>query len=191
CLNWNQLLLYPRASHTDDIMVTASIKLPANWKSGSALPIAGQSGATTNFKPVSLTTLVDSPLIAGAHFREIPITPAGETRPHFVELAADSEGALAVSDADVDAFKRLVSETGALFGARHYNEYRFIVSASDYVAHFGLEHHQSSDDRVAERAFTDADRRRVVPTLFSHEMTHSWDGKYQRPTRLAIVYYRQ
>ena len=142
CLNWNQLLLYPRASHTDDIMVTASIKLPANWKSGSALPIAGQSGATTNFKPVSLTTLVDSPLIAGAHFREIPITPAGETRPHFVELAADSEGALAVSDADVDAFKRLVSETGALFGARHYNEYRFIVSASDYVAHFGLEHHQ-------------------------------------------------
>src|SRR5947209_7589392 len=190
CLNWNQLLLYPRASHTDDVTVTASIKLPANWKSGSALPIASQSGTTTNFKPVSLTTLVDSPLIAGAHFREIPITPAGEPRAHFVELAADSEGALAVSDADVEAFKRLVSETGALFGARHYNEYRFIVSASDYVAHFGLEHHQSSDDRVAERSFVDADRRRLVPTLISHEMTHSWNGKYRRPAGLATADYQ-
>src|SRR5438270_4662243 len=191
CLNWNQLVLYPRAGQTDDITVTASIKLPTNWKSGSALPIASQSGSTINFKTVSLTTLVDSPIIAGLHFREIPITPAGESRQHFVELAADSDAALGVSDADVDAFKRLVSETGALFGARHYNDYRFIVSASDYVAHFGLEHHQSSDDRVAERAFTDADRRRLVPTLFSHEMTHSWNGKYRRPAGLATPDYQQ
>lgn len=189
--NWNQLVLYPRAAHTDEISISASIKLPAGWKSGSALPVASQSGVTTTFKPVSLTTLVDSPLIAGAHFREIPITPAGESRQHFVELAADSEAALGVSDADVDAFKRLVAETGALFGARHYNDYRFIVAASDYVAHFGLEHHQSSDDRVAERSFIDPDRRRLVPTLFSHEMTHSWNGKYRRPAGLATADYQQ
>jgi len=36
CLNWNQLVLYPRAGHTDDITVTASIKLPTNWKSARA-----------------------------------------------------------------------------------------------------------------------------------------------------------
>src|SRR5437588_7489039 len=99
CLNWNQLVLYPRAGHSDDITITASIKLPANWKSGTALPIASQSGSTINFKPVSLTTLVDSPIITGLHFREIPITPAGESRQHFVELAADSDAALGVSDA--------------------------------------------------------------------------------------------
>ena len=190
-INWNQLVLYPRAAHTDDILISASIKLPAGWKSGSALPVASHNGATITFKPVSLTTLVDSPLIAGAHFRQIPITPAGEQRQHFIELAADTEAALAVSDSDVEAFKRLVSETGALFGARHYNDYRFIVAASDYVAHFGLEHHQSSDDRVAERSFVDPDRRRLVPTLFSHEMTHSWNGKYRRPAGLATPDYQQ
>jgi predicted metalloprotease with PDZ domain len=190
-ISWNQLLLYPKVTHTDNVNVAASIKLPAGWKFGSALPIASQSGSTTTFKPVSLTTLVDSPLIAGAHFREIPITPLGESRQHYIELAADSDAALAVSDADVQAFKRLVSETGALFGARHYNDYRFIVAASDYVAHFGLEHHQSSDDRVSERSFVDPDRRRLVPTLFSHEMTHSWNGKYRRPAGLATADYQQ
>ena len=51
----------------------------------------------------------------------------------------------------VEGYKRLVNETGALFGARHYNEYHFLLTLSDHTAHFGLEHHQSSDDRVGER----------------------------------------
>jgi len=31
----------------------------------------------------------------------------------------------------------------------HYRDYHFLLTLSDHVAHFGLEHHESSDDRVA------------------------------------------
>ena len=50
---------------------------------------------------------------------------------------------------------QLVAEAGALFGSRHYRDYHFLVTLSDDVAHFGLEHHESSDDRSYERSLID------------------------------------
>ncbi|MEP7132604.1 MAG: PDZ domain-containing protein, partial [Acidobacteriota bacterium] len=51
--------------------------------------------------------------------------------------------------------------------------------------HFGLEHHESSDDRVAERSLIDEDKRKAnLADLLSHEMVHSWNGKYRRPAGL-------
>ena len=35
------------------------------------------------------------------------------------------------------------AEAGALFGSRHYRDYHFLLTLSDDVAHFGLEHHES------------------------------------------------
>ena len=35
----------------------------------------------------------------------------------------------------------------ALFGSHHYRHYDFLLTLSDNTGHFGLEHHQSSDDR--------------------------------------------
>jgi predicted metalloprotease with PDZ domain len=61
-----------------------------------------------------------------------------------------------------------VKETDALYGARYYRDYHCPLSLSDHVAHFGLEHHESSDDRISERRLP-------------HEFTHSWNGKYRRP----------
>ena len=58
------------------------------------------------------------------------------------------------ADPDVaGAVEKLVREAGALFGARHYTQYHFLLSLSDHVAHFGLEHHESSDDRISEMSF--------------------------------------
>ena len=90
-----------------------------------------------------------------------------------------------MSDAQRAKYDRLVTETGRLFGARHYKSYRFLLTLSDHTAHFGLEHHQSSDDRVAERALIDSDERRLVAGLLPHEFVHSWNGKYRRPAGLA------
>ena len=84
---------------------------------------------------------------------------------------------------EVEHYKKLVQETGALFGARHYRDYHFLLSLSDHVAHFGLEHHESSDDRVSERFLVDESLRRSSTDLLPHEMTHSWNGKYRRPAR--------
>ena len=82
-ISWNQLLLYPAGWTGEELSYTASLRLPAGWKFGTALPIdvqksASQDGGEIRFKPVSLYTLVDSPVISGAYFRVVPLTPAGQ-----------------------------------------------------------------------------------------------------------------
>ena len=82
-------------------------------------------------------------------------------------------------------------ETGALYKSRHYNAYHFLVTLSDQVAHFGLEHHQSSDDRVEEKTFVDDNMFIADGLLLPHEFTHSWNGKYRRPAGLATSNYQE
>jgi predicted metalloprotease with PDZ domain len=84
-----------------------------------------------------------------------------------------------------DEYKNLVVETGALFGSRHYRDYHFLFTLSDHVAHFGLEHHESSDDRLGERTLVDAGPRKLSGSLLPHEFVHSWNGKYRRPMGLT------
>jgi predicted metalloprotease with PDZ domain len=76
-------------------------------------------------------------------------------------------------------------EAGALFGSRHYRDYHFLFTLSDHVAHFGLEHHESSDDRLGERTLVDASQRSATAYLLSHEFVHSWNGKFRRPAGLT------
>jgi predicted metalloprotease with PDZ domain len=109
---------------------------------------------------------------------------AGQPPAHSIEVAADSEAALEMSPELVSGYERLVAEAGALFGARHYRSYRWLLTLSDAVAHFGLEHHESSDDRVAEKALGDEAGRRNLARLLAHEYAHSWNGKYRRPAGL-------
>lgn len=190
-LSWNQLLLYPYApgTKTDDLRFTASFKLPDGWHYGTALPVESESGGQINFKTVSLTELVDSPIIAGRYFREIPLTPQGPIQ-HFIDMASDSDAALQIPPETIEEYKNLVAQTGELFGARHYRDYHFLLTLSDDVAHFGLEHHESSDDRVGERTMIDDDERWLAASLLPHEMTHSWNGKYRRPKGLATPNYQ-
>ena len=189
-VSWNQVLLYPFGKKTDDIPIVASLKLPAGWKYGTPLPVSGEAGGAINFQQVSLTTLIDSPVLAGAHFRRIALTPEGPIQ-HYIDEVADGDAALQMPQPTIDAYKRLVAETGALFEARHYREYHFLLTLSDHTAHFGLEHHESSDDRIAERAMVDDDARWLSGSLLPHEMTHSWNGKYRRPAGLATPDYQK
>ncbi len=182
-VSWNQVLLYPKGAASDALTYAASLRLPAGWKYGTALPVGRETAERVEFAPVSLTTLVDSPVLAGAHFHTFALTTAAPA--HQVHAAADSEAALEAPPPVVAGWKSLVAETGVLFGARHYRSYSFLLTLSDHTAHFGLEHHESSDDRVRERSLVDEDARRVAAGLLPHEMTHSWNGKYRRPTGLA------
>ena len=183
-ISWNQLLLYPADGKPDEIAYEASLRLPDGWKWAGALDAEGPSAQAIRFAPVPLTTLVDSPILTGAHFRVIDLTR--EPLVHRLDIAADSEAALEMSPELEAQYRSLVGETGALFGARHYRHYDFLLTLSDHTAHFGLEHHESSDDRVDERSLIDADRRQLMAGLLPHEMTHSWNGKYRRPADLAI-----
>lgn len=190
-LNWNAILLYPKDTRSDDVTFAASITLPAGWKFGTALPVAHVNGDDVEFAPTSLTTLIDSPVIAGVHFRRIELTKPGETPVHQMDLVADAEDDLDMSAHDLAAFKKLVAETGALFGARHYRHYDFLLTLSNQVGGHGLEHHESNDSAADERALTDPSLRILFADLVPHEFTHSWNGKYRRPAGLATPNYQE
>ena len=187
-LNWNTVLLYPDGFHSDNITFEPSIRLPNNWKYGTSLRLTSASEDVIRFKPVSLTTLVDSPLIAGAHFKSILLTPSN-VPPVYLDIVADSESALKVSPEIEANYKRLVAETMTLFGAHHFETYHFLLTLSDYVAHFGLEHHESSDNRVPEDTLIDSAVFKINADLLPHEIVHSWNAKYRRPDGLATSNY--
>ena len=158
-LSWNEVLLYPQTTDPLKLQYVATLRLPEGWKFGTALPIAKTSGADIQFTSVPLETLVDSPVIAGEYFRTFDLTP-GEQPPHFIHVVADSAAALEMTPEDVRHFSHLAKEADALFGAHHYRDYHFLVTLSDHVSHFGLEHHESSDDRVDENYLTDESTRK-------------------------------
>ncbi|PWU08833.1 MAG: hypothetical protein C5B51_07140 [Terriglobia bacterium] len=183
-LNWNQLILYPQGAPADSLQYQANLRVPAAWRYGTALPIERESGNDVEFKPAPLTTLVDSPLSAGRHYRTASIGNDNGIS-HYVHFAGDSDESVAVPEDLIGQYSRLVSETGKVFGSRHYRDYHFLVTLSDHVANFGLEHHESSDNRVKERTLIEASGRKVEGSLLSHEFVHSWNGKYRRPAGLT------
>ncbi len=189
-LNWDQVVLYPLGPSTDTETIQAQLTLPPQWKFATALPLESQEGQVLRFKPVSLTMLVDSPLLAGVGLREIDITPPGEPRSHKLDLAAESEAARDIPPSVITSYRRLVAETGALFHARHYDHYNFLVWLHGTYED-GLEHHQSSDNRLPEMGLADPQWRLLEGDLLSHEMTHSWNGKYRRPLGLATQNYQE
>lgn len=188
---WNYVVLYPQGMASDAVQVATSVRLPEGWKFGTALTPTGQSGNNVEFQPVTLTHLVDSPLIAGAYYRQVQLSPAGESPLHVIDMVGESEAALDISDKDVASYKQLVQETGKLFGARHYTKYHFLLTLSDETAHHGLEHHESSDNGAAEEMFSDPAEHNLEADLLPHEFTHSWNGKYRRPAGLATPNYQE
>jgi predicted metalloprotease with PDZ domain len=190
-LSFNQVLLYPSGRPTRQIECRASLKLPAGWKLGTALPVRKQQGQTTEFETVSLDTLVDSPVLCGAHFREIALGPTSGP-PHYLAMACDSAAGLQISPAMKENLDRLVVEAHKLFGSRHYRSYKFLLALSDNIAHFGLEHHESSDNRVPERMLLeDRMRKSTWAMLLPHEFVHSWNGKYRRPADMVTDDFQQ
>ena len=187
-IHWNELLFYPAGTPSDDMALTAVLHLPAGWSYGTALPKGAGEGEGIRFGQVSLTTLIDSPVLAGRHFRTVEL---GGTPAVYLHLAGDSAASIDISPKTSAQMRKLVAETNTLFGAAHYNEYHFLWTLSDQIGAEGIEHHQSSDNRSAERSLIDDNllRSSFVATLLPHEYFHAWNGKYRRPAGLATGNY--
>lgn len=191
-LEWNQVLFYPAGHTARQITVQPTARLAEGWNYGTALDLASQSDAGTvdilRFKPVSLEMLVDSPLIAGVNFRHIELARVGN-RPVYLDLVADRPENLAATEEQIKQHRALIAQGAALFGQHHYEHYHFLFTLSDNTGHFGLEHHQSSDDRIDANFFTDKDTYLVGADLLPHEYVHSWNGKFRRPAGLATPHF--
>jgi predicted metalloprotease with PDZ domain len=188
-IEWNQNVLYPAGPRANQIIFKPTLILPDGWKFGTPQHVEGQSGNEISFAAVALDRLVDSPVITGQYYRAIDITPPGEPIHHEIDIVADSEAALDMNPEVQKGMTNLVAEAGKLFGTRHYHEYRFLLTLSDHVAHFGLEHHECNDSRLPERVLLSPNAGLSLGGLLAHEYAHSWSGKFRRPADLATPDY--
>ena len=189
-MNWNDVLLYPKCAKPLELPFVARVKLPANWKFGTALPVARASDkdGSVLFESVPLETLIDSPLLAGEHVRAVPI---GVGKEHSVVIACDSPDGLEATQETLKAWNQLPAEAAALFGPEQpYKAYTFLLGLSNHIPRAGIEHHQSSDNRLGELALVKAAERRAAATLFPHEFVHSWNGKFRRPADMIVGDYQ-
>ncbi len=188
-MNWNDVLVYPKADKPLAVPFHATATLPAGWKYGTALDTKEAkeaNGATVAFTAVPLETLIDSPLLAGEYVREVKLDDK-----HRVVIACDSPDGLAVPDETLAAWKKLPTEAAAVFGgSRPYASYTFLLGLSNHIPSAGIEHHQSSDNRLPELALVKAGERKSAATLFPHEFAHAWNGKFRRPADMIVSDYQ-
>jgi predicted metalloprotease with PDZ domain len=184
-VNWNTCLVYPEGPASDEQPVKVRLRLPDGWKYASALKSEKDKEGVIAFDSVSLTTLVDCPLIAGKYLRTIKLD-AGDGPAAFLHLTSESPEALKLDPKIVELYSRVVREAYALFDVAHYPEYHFLVVCSDALGLFGLEHLTSSLNGVGERGLTDERLRKGwwIANLIPHEYAHSWCGKYRRPAAM-------
>jgi len=194
-LDWNSIVFYPREAGIRDVTVAADITLRSGWSAATALALAAPhrpfeplTGHAV-FAPVTLETLVDSPLYAGAHERIVPLVDArGMTSE--VDLFGETASDVEPTSAQVARWQSLVAQADALYGSRHWQHYHFLLTLSDAESGRGLEHHESSANGLPERYLTDPDVYESGSDLLPHEYTHSWNGKYRRPFGLMTSNYQ-
>jgi predicted metalloprotease with PDZ domain len=182
-LEWNSVVLYPAGYYVSRIPVEATVKLPDGWRFGTALETASAAEGATEFKVVSLDTLVDSPLFAGRYYRQVDLDP-GARYPVRLNVVADAPEYLEIGPGALAAYHTLVQQVYKLFGSRHYDHYDFLLALSDDLGGVGLEHHRSSENVTLPRYFMDWDKAIVTRDLLPHEYIHSWNGKFRRPADL-------
>ncbi len=185
-VNWNRDLVYQNDTNSQDVFVKASIILPAGWDFGTALPVAHRDGDRIEFAQVDLTTLVDSPLDCGLYAKHVGLWANGAAVAEL-DMFADRPSDLDLSQDTITTYKRMITETLAMYGSRHWNVYHSLLALSDTIDGQGIEHHQSSDDRASEDFLSNPQQQLAGGDLLAHEFSHSWNGKYRRPADLTTA----
>jgi len=199
-LQWNQVTLYPVGYFARQISVEPTVQLPDGWQFATALErtaadrrggasappaIAAttESANTITFAPVSLETLLDSPIFAGRYAKTFELDSSNGV-PVRLNVFADKPESIAPTPEQLNAHRKLVTQAYALFGSRHYRHYDFLFALTSRLGGIGLEHHQSSEDSAVPGYFTDWLRRVDERNVLPHEFAHSWNGKFRRPADL-------
>lgn len=174
-LQWNTVVLHPAGHYARQIHIKPAITLPDDWEFASALEIEGRSAAMTTFRAVTLDTLIDSPLMAGRHYRQISL--ANDVR---LNIVADSPELLNASEEQIAPHRKLISQADMLFGARHFDHYDFLLALSDEMGGIGVEHHRSCESVTVPGYFNDWNSTSTRHGGLAHEYVHSWNGKFRR-----------
>lgn len=183
-LAWSNVLLYPLGVDKRELTIAPSVLLPNGWTQASGLEAVGEKDGRTDFAPTSLERLIDSPVLAGRYLRTVPLQSSW---PAELDITGDTKQA--VDNADeahaFGMFSRLIDQDRAMFGFRHWDKMRILVSQSEAVPFDGLEHEATPYNAVGDAGLSKKDQlEKFGWTLLAHEQSHSWCGKYRRPAGL-------
>ena len=187
-IDWNQNILYPSSGTNDTTQFDPTLILPAaDWKFATALYDPKRTGDSVTWSTTPLGRLLDSPLDACVNFKQWALWSGPSAFPGTATLnvCADTPEELDASDKVIDHYRALVKEMIAMYGARHWHDYHFLLTISDVMPGEGVEHHESSDDGEGGSYLTDEKALERGGDLLSHEFNHSWDGKYRMPDGLV------
>ncbi len=185
-LQWSEMVLYPAGHFVRQIRIKPSLTLPAGFEAFTALDGKAQTANRFAWDVTDFETLVDSPVFAGRFARRFPI---GDHV--FIDAVADKEDDLAIKPEHLETYRNLVREADAVFGARHFDHYDFLLALTDRLSGIGLEHHRSNESTYVPKAWTDWSATDWDRNVLPHEYAHSWDGKFRRPAQLWTPDYRQ
>ncbi len=184
-LQWEKMSLYPAGHYVRQIKVKPTVKVPEGWTVFTALDGKVARGSTYTWATTEYDTLVDSPIFAGKYATRSDIG-------HGVSMdaIADKPELLAIKPEHMQTYRNLTDEALALFGARHFDKYDFLLAMTDRMGGIGLEHHRSSENQYEPKAWIDWDKMDWDHNVIPHEFVHSWNGKYRRPADLWTPDYR-
>ncbi|MCP9221545.1 peptidase M61 [Erythrobacter sp. LQ02-29] len=184
-LQWEKMSFYPAGHYTRRIAIKPTVKFPAGWTAFTALDGQRRSGDTVTWQTVDYETLVDSPIFAGKYAKQWQLDPAVK-----LDAIADKPKYLDLAPENLAHFEKLIDEADALFGARHFDHYDILLAMTDTMGGIGLEHHRSAENQYEPTALTDWDAMDWDHNVVSHELVHSWNGKFRRPSDLWTPDYR-
>lgn len=176
-LKWGHLVFLPKGN-VQLMPVRATVKVPSGWKAFDALPFQ-QIDNELDFQDTDVERLIDSPVLAGKYAASYPIEQG-----HELEVVGDEAKDVVVSPDTIAGVKNIVDEAHAVWGAQHYNSYKWLLTVSNFGGFDGLEHNECSEDGVGADGIMNGMKDSGLADLLCHEYTHSWNGKYRRPADL-------
>ena len=195
-MNWNDVLVYPKMAQPLALTIDPSVKLPNQWKYGTALPLREEKDGRVFFKDTTLETLIETHRCSRAN--TCASSPSARTRKSKLTASCSRATARTDSKSRKPLSRRGTScrakPQGRLFGglaADPYRDYTFLLGLSN--------HHPRSRHRTppVERQplagtgrLVKAAERRAAATLFPHEFGHAWNGKFRRPTDMIVPDYQ-
>ncbi len=181
-VEWIHMILYPAEYYTRRIQVDAEVEVPPGYQVESGLDASGRDGNVVRFARTNMDTLLDSPVLAGAHLHVEQLSSR-------VELDLMSEADEVEVDSNLAAgFRSLVLQARAMFGTEHYHHYKFLAARNDGLG--PVVEHLTSSEQSYSAGFFAHPFSPAQADLYAHEYVHSWNGKFMRPYDLWTANYQ-
>ena len=180
---WQRLIIYPAGWYARNLMVAPRVAFPSGLQPLTSLRTLDTRDGVTRFAPVSLETLLDSPVYAARYTRHLSLSGSGLASVSL-DLIARRSADLDVAPERIAELHSMVVQTRAVFGVAPYPAYAFLARMEDDGSSGGTEHRRSSEITMTSNYFRDWARQLNNRDILAHEFVHAWNGLYRTPADL-------